>query len=191
MWGHLSYGYIRYKLVPVVKGKLSCNYYDQKFLIMSKKHDNHGFNKCQACQYNHNFMLMDRVIIFIFYEKYFCEFESRSGGWGTLCDKVCQWLATGLCFVKKRIHVRFRVLAWFGFMVFSATFNNISFISWRLVFLMEENGGPGEKHWHTLSHNILFRRSSKCQWSHDLTRRGLEQNDISHLRRAHSKLHLH
>jgi hypothetical protein len=35
----LSYGYIRYKLVPVVKGKLSCNYYDQKFLIMSKKHD--------------------------------------------------------------------------------------------------------------------------------------------------------
>jgi hypothetical protein len=31
-----------------------------------------------------------------------------------------------------------------GFMVFSATFKNISVISWRSVLLMEETGGPGE-----------------------------------------------
>ena len=31
-------------------------------------------------------------------------------------------------------------------MVFSATFNNISAISWRSVFLVEETGGPGENH---------------------------------------------
>jgi hypothetical protein len=32
------------------------------------------------------------------------------------------------------------------FMVFNATFNNISVISWRSVLLVEENGIPGEKH---------------------------------------------
>ena len=30
--------------------------------------------------------------------------------------------------------------------VFSATFNNISVISWRLVLLVEENGVPEKKH---------------------------------------------
>jgi hypothetical protein len=46
-------------------------------------------------------------------------------------------------------------------MVFNATFNNISVISWWSVLLVEETGGPGENHWHvashwqTLSHNVL------------------------------------
>ena len=31
-------------------------------------------------------------------------------------------------------------------MVFNATFNNISDISWRSVLLVEETGGPGENH---------------------------------------------
>jgi len=31
-------------------------------------------------------------------------------------------------------------------MVFNATFNNISAISWRLVLLVEEGGVPGEHH---------------------------------------------
>jgi hypothetical protein len=37
-------------------------------------------------------------------------------------------------------------LAWFGFMVFNATFNNISVISWQSVLLVEETGVPGENH---------------------------------------------
>jgi len=32
------------------------------------------------------------------------------------------------------------------FMVFNATFNNISAILWRSVLLVEETGVPGEKH---------------------------------------------
>jgi hypothetical protein len=46
-------------------------------------------------------------------------------------------------------------------MVFNVTFNNISFISWRSILLVEETGGPGENHrpvtshWQTLSHNIV------------------------------------
>ena len=46
-------------------------------------------------------------------------------------------------------------------MVFNATFNNISAISWRSVLLVEETGVPGENHqpvtshWQTLSHNVV------------------------------------
>jgi hypothetical protein len=46
-------------------------------------------------------------------------------------------------------------------MVFNATFNNISVISWLSVLLVEETGVPRENHrpavshWQTLSHNIL------------------------------------
>jgi len=45
-------------------------------------------------------------------------------------------------------------------MVFNATFNKISVISWRWVLLVEETGGPGKNHrhvvspWQTLSHNV-------------------------------------
>jgi hypothetical protein len=35
---------------------------------------------------------------------------------------------------------------WLGFMVFKATFNNISAISWQSVLLVEETGIPGEMH---------------------------------------------
>ena len=46
-------------------------------------------------------------------------------------------------------------------MEFNATFNNISVISWRSVFLVEETGVPGEdyrpaaSHCPTLSHNVV------------------------------------
>jgi len=48
-----------------------------------------------------------------------------------------------------------------GFMVFNATLNNISVISWRSVLLVKETGGPGENHQpvashlQTLSHNVV------------------------------------
>ena len=37
-------------------------------------------------------------------------------------------------------------------MVFNATFNNISAISWGLVLLLEETGGSGENHRSAASH---------------------------------------
>jgi hypothetical protein len=46
-------------------------------------------------------------------------------------------------------------------MVFYATFNNISAISWWSVVFVEETGGPGENnrpvatHLQTLSHNVV------------------------------------
>jgi len=47
-------------------------------------------------------------------------------------------------------------------MVFNATFNNISVISWRSVLLVEETEGPAENHrpvtshWQTLSYIMLY-----------------------------------
>ena len=46
-------------------------------------------------------------------------------------------------------------------MMFNATFNNISVISWRSILLVEETGEPRENHrpvashWQTLSHNVV------------------------------------
>jgi hypothetical protein len=68
------------------------------------------------------------------------------------------------------------------FMVFNATFNNISGISWRSVLLEEEIGVPGENHravashWQTLSHNVLYKvnvlhvdqKSYICQSTQDI-----------------------
>jgi uncharacterized membrane protein len=47
------------------------------------------------------------------------------------------------------------------FVVFNATFNNISVLSWWSVLLVEETGVPGENHWpaashpQALSHNVV------------------------------------
>jgi hypothetical protein len=64
------------------------------------------------------------------------------------------------------------------FVVFNATFNYISVISWRSVFLfwVEETGGPGENYrllasrWQTFSHNVvhlaLISISCDSHWLH-------------------------
>ena len=50
---------------------------------------------------------------------------------------------------------------WVRVMVFNATFNNISVISWRSVLLVEETGVPGENrrpatiHWQTVSCDVV------------------------------------
>jgi len=47
-------------------------------------------------------------------------------------------------------------------MVFNATFNKISIISWQSVLLVEEfrvlreNHRPATSHWQTLSHNVVY-----------------------------------
>ena len=46
------------------------------------------------------------------------------------------------------------------FMVFNATFNNISAISWRSVLLVQETGVPGENYRQTLSHKVVFERTT-------------------------------
>jgi hypothetical protein len=51
----------------------------------------------------------------------------------------------------------------FRFVVFNATFNNLSVVSWRSVLLVEETGVPGENHrpvtshWQTLSQTFHYR----------------------------------
>jgi hypothetical protein len=61
------------------------------------------------------------------------------------------------CSIISCLHIRFG-LHWL--MVFNATFNNISVISWRSVLLVGENGIPRENHrpvashWKTLKYTL-------------------------------------
>jgi hypothetical protein len=67
-------------------------------------------------------------------------------------------------------------LVWF--MVFNATFNNISVISWQSVLLVKDTGQPGENnqhiasYQHTFSHNVVsskhrHERGSNSQLSNE------------------------
>jgi hypothetical protein len=51
----------------------------------------------------------------------------------------------------------------YGFMVFNATFNNISDISWQSVLLVEETGVPRENH-HIRLYSPEWDLNSRQQW---------------------------
>jgi hypothetical protein len=64
--------------------------------------------------------------------------------------------------LRRQLHQEETQVGWFaGFMVFNATFNNISVISCLSISLVEETEVPGENHrpvashWQTLSHNVV------------------------------------
>ena len=50
------------------------------------------------------------------------------------------------CYNNRRYLLYCNISLFVCLMVFNATFNNISAISWRSVLLVEETGGPGENH---------------------------------------------
>jgi hypothetical protein len=66
-----------------------------------------------------------------------------------------------LFFQQNHYRVLKHVVFCFFLVVYIAIFNNISFISWRSVILVEETEVPGENHrpvvshWQTLSHNVV------------------------------------
>ena len=59
-------------------------------------------------------------------------------------------------------------------MMFNATFNNISVISWQSVLLVEETGEPGEnyqpatRHWQTSSHHVVHLALIEI-WTHNIS----------------------
>ena len=73
-------------------------------------------------------------------------------GIGNLCWLFCSSLLVYLLSLLN--HLPVESLDWFifGFMVFNATFNNISDISWRSTLVVGETGVPRESHRHDASH---------------------------------------
>jgi hypothetical protein len=59
-------------------------------------------------------------------------------------NPLCHF-ADAILLMTVSLHFR-STMIWFGFMVFNATSNNVSAISWWSVLLVEEIGGPGENH---------------------------------------------
>ena len=77
----------------------------------------------------------------------------------------CQYLGIKgdlLCTPPPLLWTTLKIPIWlilFGFMVFNATFNNISVISWQSVLLVEETGEnhrPVISKWQTLSYNVVL-----------------------------------
>jgi hypothetical protein len=72
--------------------------------------------------------------------------------------------------MSPKSYLPFCLIACFNLMVFNATFNNISVISWRSVLLLVETGVPGENHrsvanhWHIWSHMMLYRVHLACSY---------------------------
>jgi hypothetical protein len=92
--------------------------YENNFLI------NFFQNKGGCCDCDHMVVGFTTIYAISAYHHWCCEFESRSG--------------RGV----QHYVIKFVVCL----IVFNATFNNISVISWRSVLLVEETGGPGENH---------------------------------------------
>ena len=63
--------------------------------------------------------------------------------------------------MSRAFHHLFGICLFVCLIVFNATFNNISVISWRSFLLVEKTVGLGENHrlvashWQTLSHNVV------------------------------------
>jgi hypothetical protein len=81
-------------------------------------------------------------------------------------------------------------------MVFNATFNDISVISWRQVLFVEETGVCGENHrpvashWQTLLHNVVLKvfESKKTKWTQHDYQHCLQSPFFSYLSHVFRKL---
>jgi hypothetical protein len=88
-----------------------------------------------------------------------------------LCSK------DNICTCKILSKIQFSRLIWF--MVFNATFNNISVISWRSVLLMEKTGVHEENHQHSTSHIQTFSRKVVISIPRQDCKSGFQTHNIS------------
>ena len=91
------------------------------------------------------------------------KFNTTQGKWSIFIfsiNELNEWIYI-LDFLYGDLTLRGRHNCFWGFMVFNATSNNISVISWRTVILVEETGVSGENHrpvashCQTSSHNVV------------------------------------
>ena len=100
------------------------------------------------------------------------EYISNGGKMSHVFYKGCNWwlwfISIQASVPSHCLHSRTLIkvfVSWLGFvyfMVFNATFSNISVISWRSALLVEEAGVPGENHhpaashWQNLSYDVVL-----------------------------------
>ena len=103
---------------------------------------------------------------------------------------ILSLLGWGIVEKDDRRVVNFRLRA----MVFNATFNNISVLSWRSVLLVEETRVPGENHrssashWQTISHKVILCTVHLAWAGFELTTLVVIGTDCIGSRRPHHQL---
>ena len=68
------------------------------------------------------------------------------------CNNANKQLDNAFINIRFKGQANYLYTGWFRFMMFNATFNNISVTSWRSALLVEETGLPGENHIPVASH---------------------------------------
>ena len=120
-------------------------------------------------RYNNLLSPLKYSLLFLYLKKYITLIENLFDGFlrNNEFDKiqtVHEWWLDGCLQSSCWLCELVGWLVWL--MVFDATFNNISVISWQSVLFVEETRVPGEKHWpvascwKTLSHNVVS--STSC-----------------------------
>ena len=103
----------------------------------------------------------------------------RDGWWTFLLHRYINKPSKPFCIAALGAVIVWKINHYYRFrvVVFNATFNNISLLSWRSALLVEETGVPRENHWpvvshwQTLSYNVVLSTpphewdlNSQCQW---------------------------
>jgi hypothetical protein len=71
----------------------------------------------------------------------------------SLLSQLILWTQSN---TRDNVLLDFQNCRYYRFIVFNATFNNISVISWRSVLFVEETGVPGENHQSVASQRQLY-----------------------------------
>jgi hypothetical protein len=133
---------------------MTINYLD-RFALNIFRHQLHDWCRKSVCAYGNNLCLFIRK----------CTRMEITVMYLEICRHQLWFDAIWVFQFTKDIHLE-NIFLRFRFMVFNATFNNISAISWRSVLLVGETGVSGENHrpvairWQTLSHNDVL--STPC-----------------------------
>ena len=117
----------------------------------------------------HNLLKSDQKYIFFFYPCCYGNIIAKNAkyqiAWPLHKQFIYIWLLISTCFH----HLILYFDGWF--MVFNATFNNISVISWWSILVVEETGENHRavaSHWQTLSHNVVHLALIEI-WTHNIS----------------------
>ena len=130
------------KSIVCLKNEAFC-FYDMKFVLVIFSSSNLSTYCTFKCLKTVSWFILKRILFKTLKEKVFSLNRNKNNMRKPYVVLWGPWLNSPYFVVW--------LVGWF--MVFNATFNNISVISWRSFLLVEETGVPGENHCSVASHS--------------------------------------